>query len=184
MSAMIFLSLLLLGVLVVGDTQNTSITILEGEGCDTDVCRLQSSVDKEKDSEIKINVKEAGTYIRIETNVEKQDPENPATVVFVLRTEVSVKTWRISSSGDSLNYSATLLPTNMSNSNIQLVISTRSEGEYCNCDGHQEIFLKLYFSQTKLHGSVQSAGKRGSSSETQSKTYCRYLAIGAGSVPV
>ena len=185
MSAVIYLLLLLLSSLI-GGTRSTSIKILAGDGgsCEEETCSLQSTVSKTEEKEIKIDVKDSGTFIKIHTTVGKQDRGNHATVVFVLTTEVSVKTWRISSSGDSLNYSATLLPTNMSNSNIQLVISTRSEGEYCNCDGHQEIFLKLYFSQTKLHGSVQSAGKRGSSSETQSKTYCRYLAIGAGSVPV
>ena len=133
MSPVIFLSLLLLGYLV-GGAQGTNITILEGDGgsCDTDGCSLEGSVNKDKDREIKICVKEAETYIKIETNVEKQE-ENPATVVFVLRTEVSVKTWRISSgsSGDGLEYSATLLPTKIANSTIKLVISTRSEGKCC-----------------------------------------------------
>ena len=139
MSAVIGLSLLLLCSLVGGTqgTQGTSISILAGEGCVEDNCSLQSSVNNAGDKNIKINVKDSGTFIKIHTTVGKQDHGNHATIVFVLTTEVSVKTWRISSSGDSLNYSATLLPTNMSNSNIQLVISTRSEGEYCNCDGHQ-----------------------------------------------
>ena len=130
MSAVIFLPLPLLCSLVAG-TQSTSYTILEGGD------RLQSSLDKDQDREIKINVEEAGTYMKIETTVEKQDLGNNATVVFVLSTEVSVKTWRISSgrSGDSLEYSATLLPTSMANSSIKLAISTKSEGKCCHCEG-------------------------------------------------
>ena len=147
MSAGIFLSLLLLGVLV-GGTQGTNITVLEGDGgsCDTDGCSLESSVNKDKDREIKIYVQEAETYIKIETTVEKQE-KNPATVVFVLSTEVSVKTWRISSgsSGDSLEYSATLLPTKMANSTFKLVISTRSDGKCCHSYGRRGEISRVIF---------------------------------------
>ena len=147
MSAGIFLSLLLLGVLV-GGTQGTNITVLEGDGgsCDTDGCSLESSVNKDKDREIKIYVQEAETYIKIETTVEKQE-KNPATVVFVLSTEVSVKTWRISSgsSGDSLEYSATLLPTKMANSTFKLVISTRSDGKCCHYYGRGGEISRVIF---------------------------------------
>ena len=161
MSAVIFLFLLLLGVLV-GGTQGTNISVLEGEAgaCDTDGCchnedcSLEGSVNKDKDREIKIYVQEAETYIKIETTVEKQE-KNPATVVFVLSTEVSVKTWRISSgsSGDSLEYSATLLPTKMANSTFKLVISTRSDGKCCHSYGRGGEISRVIF---QLHRTTVS----------------------------
>ena len=132
MAAVICLSLLLLCSLV-GGTQNSSITILEGEGgfYAEDICRVESSVNKTDDKEIKINVNDTDSYIKIHTTVGKQDLGKQATIVFVLTTEVSVKTWRISSgsSSESLQYSATLLPTIISNSTIKLVISTKSDGK-------------------------------------------------------
>ena len=167
MSAVIFLSLLLLGFLV-GDAQGTNIKVLEGDGgsCDTDGCcdkkdcSLEGSVNKDKDREFKIYVQEADTYIRIETNVTKQE-ENPATVVFVLRTEVSVKTWRISSrsSGDSLEYSATLLPTKMANSTFKLVISTRSDGKCCHSFGREGEISRVIFQLHRTTGSSSECWK-------------------------
>ena len=134
MSAVIYLLLLLLSFLV-GGTRSTSIKILAGDGgsCEEETCSLQSTVSKTEEKEIKIDVKDSGTFIKIHTTVGKQDLGNHATVVFVLTTEVSVKTWRISSdsSGDSLQYAATLLPTKIPNSNIKLVISTKSDGKCC-----------------------------------------------------
>ena len=63
MSAVIFLSLLLLGFLV-GDAQGANIKVLEEDGgsCDTDGCcdkkdcSLEGSVNKDKDREFKIYV--------------------------------------------------------------------------------------------------------------------------------
>ena len=152
MSAVICVSLLLLCSLVGG-----SLGILEGEGCEEDNCSIQSSINKAQDKEIKINVKDSGTFIKINTTVGKQDPApgNHPTLVFVLTTEVSVKSWRISSesSGDSLKYSATLLPTNISNSNIKLVVSTKSDGK-CFLIMTTERSIELFFSQTELHRRV------------------------------
>ena len=141
MSALICLSLLLLFSLVGGTRTTSSIKILEGEGgsCEDkeETCSLQSTVNKSEDKEIKIDVIDSGTYIKIHTTVGKQDLGNHGTIVFVLTTEVSVKTWRISSdsSGDSLEHTATLLPTNILHSNIKLVISTKSDGKCFNYDG-------------------------------------------------
>ena len=152
MSAVTCLSLLLLCSLV-GGTQSNSITILKGEGgsCAVNNCSLQSSVTKAEDKEIKIAVNDSGTYIKIHTTVVKQDPGNHATIVFVLTTEVSVKTWRISSesSGDSLEYSATLLPTNISYSNIKLVISTKSDGKRCVITTAEADFYRIIFQSNR-----------------------------------
>ena len=155
MSAVICLSLLLLFSLVGGTRTTSSIKILEGEGgsCEDEeeTCSLQSTVNKSEDKEIKIDVIDSGTYIKIHTTVGKQDLGNHGTIVFVLTTEVSVKTWRISSdsSGDSLEHTATLLPTNILHSNIKLVISTKSDGKCFNYDGGR--FLENYFLVQQLY---------------------------------
>ena len=124
--AIVALSLLVSLLLeTVGGTPSTfptSITVSGGGKCEE--CVVKSNVTRDQDREINVEVTELGAYIRIETVLEDEEPQREP-LVFVLRTEFSVKTWRISGAGQ---YSATLLPTSSSHSNMKLIVSTKSEG--------------------------------------------------------
>ena len=107
-------------------TTTTSLIISGGGECRG--CNITSNVTNNQDREIRVNVTRSGTYVEIETEL-----MNPLLepVVFVLRTDFSVKTWRIPSvqSRQSREYSARLLPTDTPNSNMKLIVSTKSAGK-------------------------------------------------------
>ena len=103
-----------------------SITITE-QSCDN--CDITREVSNNQDNEINVDVIGSGLYIQIMTEVK---PGVRTPVVFVLRTEFSVKTWRIpslSSGHTAWDYSARLLPTNSTESNMKLIVSTKSQGK-------------------------------------------------------
>ena len=114
---------LLLGRLDGSISDSTTIT---GQSCDN--CDITRDVSNNEDNEINVKVFGSGIYIQILTEVEHREG---TPVVFVLRTEFSVKTWRIpslTSGHTAIDYSARLLPTNSTESNMKLIVSTKSQG--------------------------------------------------------
>ena len=106
----------------------SSITISGSGECEE--CDVRSNVTKDQDREMNILVTDQGTYIRIQTDLEEEDQgQQTEPVVFVLRTDSSVKTWRISGGGHGGRYSARLLPTSSKDSNMKLMVSTKSQGK-------------------------------------------------------